>query len=847
MNLTNEQSAIADSILQEYWAIFEGLEPYEQRFNFRYHLPNFDHTGEKRMWTYLRAKQLLASEPEPPSAPEQEPARRTYLRDVLVHLSSRAKSWPDESITEELNAAMTASPSALPRSCYQNLARAASKRPHALREPGPLRDVALRILSTMTQEPVSPDSWAPAMYHGVHGGWNQVWFDEPVWVQRLAAQLNSRTEPERRFLRELLNACASSTENLTPQSLWIKKLNAYCAPIDRNELIAGMIALMASLGLATNKIPQHWTDAERGVLKGLVDDAEPMMIGLVRFAAFLRAPELTRAIGRLAADSYRKVPRIGPQAVKVGTAAIRALSQIPDPLALGQLAVLRVRVKQVWAQKSIGAALAAAARREGIRPQEIAELGVPTYDMTGVGLLTVNLGDWQAQLRVANSDDTELRFGKTVKGATKWQATVPAALKSSHGDALKHLKATAKDISVMLRAQRDRIESLYLDDYSWAFGVWRERYLDHPLVGVVARRLIWRVTDGKAEKLRSFMWHEDRFVDAAGSPVAIDTDSAIIRLWHPVEVSPDEAMDWRRFIEDRRICQPFKQAHREVCLVADAERQSRTYSNRYAAHIIRQHQFHALCAERGWKNRLRLCVDAEFPAAARHINRHNIRAEFWIEGIGTEANDTGSFLYLSTDQVRFYPPKAPENVSQAGHGPYARKWNPDVPPLDPVPLEDVPPLVFSEVMRDIDLFVGVASVGNNPEWKDGGPNGSHRTYWQNINFGELSVTGATRRDLLTRLLQRLAISDRCTLSDRFLIVRGNLRTYRIHLGSGNIVMDPDDQYLFFVPTAQNAPDVVLPFEGDRTLSIILSKAFMLAEDDKIKDPSIISQIGRGSS
>jgi hypothetical protein len=37
----------------------------------------------------------------------------------------------------------------------------------------------------------------------------------------------------------------------------------------------------------------------------------------------------------------------------------------------------------------------------------------------------------------------------------------------------------------------------------------------------------------------------------------------------------------------------------------------------------------------------------------------------------------------------------------------------------------------------------------------------------------------------------------------------------------------------------------LPFDGDRVLSIILSKAFMLAEDEKIKDPSIVSQIRGG--
>lgn len=37
-------------------------------------------------------------------------------------------------------------------------------------------------------------------------------------------------------------------------------------------------------------------------------------------------------------------------------------------------------------------------------------------------------------------------------------------------------------------------------------------------------------------------------------------------------------------------------------------------------------------------------------------------------------------------------------------------------------------------------------------------------------------------------------------------------------------------------------DVFLPFEGDRTLAVILSKAFMLAEDDKIADPTITRQI-----
>ena len=156
---------------------------------------------------------------------------------------------------------------------------------------------------------------------------------------------------------------------------------------------------------------------------------------------------------------------------------------------------------------------------------------------------------------------------------------------------------------------------------------------------------------------------------------------------------------------------------------------------------------------------------------------------------------------------------------------------------------------LSEVMRDVDLFVGVCSVGNDPIWNDGGPQGRHRDYWNTFSFGDLSATAQTRRDLLEHLLPRLAIADQCALSEKFLIVRGKLRTYKIHLGSANILMDPNDQYLCIVPDrtagaakAAGGRSVYLPFEGDLTLSVILSKAFLLADDAKIMDPAILNQI-----
>jgi hypothetical protein len=60
-------------------------------------------------------------------------------------------------------------------------------------------------------------------------------------------------------------------------------------------------------------------------------------------------------------------------------------------------------------------------------------------------------------------------------------------------------------------------------------------------------------------------------------------------------------------------------------------------------------------------------------------------------------------------------------------------------------------------------------------------------------------------------------------------------------------MTPNDQYLCIVPKQameSSGDKVFLPFEGEGRLSVILSKAFPLAEDDRIRDPSLVSQLKR---
>jgi Domain of unknown function (DUF4132) len=568
--------------------------------------------------------------------------------------------------------------------------------------------------------------------------------------------------------------------------------------------------------------------------------------GLAWLCAGREDGELARALTSLALSSYRKVPLMGPRCVRVGNACVWALGHMPGRAGIGQLALLKVRVKFSTAQKGIEKALNTAAERAGMPLEEIEDMSVPTYGLQEVGVRREQVGEFGGELVVTGTSSTELRW---IKPDGKRQKSVPKALREHHLEDLKELKTAATDLRKMLPAQRDRIENLYLEQKRWTYPVWRERYLDHPVVGTLARRLIWRFTS--AERTSASVYHEGRMVGRDGHVLDWLDDSTLVEMWHPVHEEPHEVLAWRDWLAELEISQPFKQAHREVYLLTDAERTTRTYSNRFAAHIIKQHQFNALCAARGWKNKLRLMVDDEYPPASRDMTVWGLRAEFWVEGLGVnygaDTTEAGTYLYLATDQVRFYGIDARENYAHAGGGGYAAGWRGEGTISDPLVLDEIPPLVFSEIMRDVDMFVGVASVGNDPNWSDGGPEGRYRDYWTSYSFGALSETAKTRRQVLQRLIPRLKIAVRCRLEDRFLIIQGDVRTYKIHLGSANILMEPNDQYLCIVPTHNPTTGglgtkLFLPFEGDRTLAIILSKAFLLAQDANITDPTILHQI-----
>ncbi|MEU6037367.1 DUF4132 domain-containing protein [Actinomadura sp. NPDC047616] len=502
----------------------------------------------------------------------------------------------------------------------------------------------------------------------------------------------------------------------------------------------------------------------------------------------------------------------------LANATVNALGVCDHPEVMATLRALGRQVGYPGGRKQVENAVRAAAERQGLSPRQLTERAVPGHGFGRDGSTAWELGGYQGV--VAIEDPRTVRLTFTDDGG-RLLRTVPAALKEPFADEIRQMKDLAKQVRGTLAAERARIEALMAAEATWTYGEWCRYYRDHPITGVVTCGLIWEFerpegTWAAATPAGSTLVTDD------GDVLPEPGEAARVRLWHPLRAPVAQVRAWRTFVTDNQMVQPFKQAFREIYRLTPAEEETGVYSNRFAAHIVRYRQLYALFKQRGWTaNYLGPYDDGCTGQAKGVLAEGEWRARFFHEAVEMEGYEPPDFA--STDQVRF--------DRRAGRG-----WR-------EVPLAEVPPVVFSEAMRDVDLFVGVTSVAADPDWIDRGED-RFVDYWRRAGFGELSASAETRRDALARILPRTKIADRCALDGRFLVVRGDLRTYKIHLGSANILMDPGDQYLCIVPGRARGGTIFLPFEDDR-LALILSKAFLLAADTRITDPSITEQIRRG--
>jgi ankyrin repeat protein len=642
------------------------------------------------------------------------------------------------------------------------------------------------------------------------------------WAAQILAKIQTLPEAQQQFWAELFSLCFA-VDNSRPTKTFLKKTQTVLEALGKDavhEVLLECLPLVLQAQTKTVKFSEEFSESYSPWL--YINDTnalfyfETSSICLIRGLLWLLADfndiRTVRTLREIATGMFKKVPGVGMRNAKIANAALYALSQMSGDKGVNALAILRQQIKYNPALTHINRVFTKVAQQRQTTPEALAEQLVVDYGMQAVGIYTETIGDFNAELKLVKVGKTVLSWQK--QGSDKIQKTVPAAVKRDAADNVKTLKSLAKDLQVASMAQRRILEKLYLEPKTWLLKDWQARYLEHPLCAFLGQRLLWRF-HFKRGKPQVGIWHNGTMQDAQQNALCLDKCSKV-ELWHPIHSSVEEIETWRRHLINLEIVQPFKQAHREIYLLTDAERESGNQSQRFASHILRHHQVKALAEDRGWKKSLGGSWDGgDETDAYLSIPHANLVVEYRLQNMH-ELETSGIYMYVSSGSVQFLKRNTPQQLDQ------------------------IPPLIFSEVMRDIDLFVAVASVGNDPEWE-------HRqemAYWGEYNNEIFLASAETRKQVLAELLPKLKIAKQTRIEGRYLIVEGTLRTYKIHLGSGNIMMEPDDCYLCIVKTRDKVGNLYLPFEGDGQLSLILSKAFLLAADEKITDTTILSQIRR---
>ncbi len=396
------------------------------------------------------------------------------------------------------------------------------------------------------------------------------------------------------------------------------------------------------------------------------------------------------------------------------------------------------------------------------------------------GPKTIKVGEVKVSLAIGDLGEPQL----TITKAGRLLKSIPASIKKDPHVA--ELVERKREVEKQKSRMRQSLELAMCRGDTFT-GAEMQALLDHPVLAPMLEQLVF-LGDGLAgypvKRGKALEAH-----DGTRRPVRANT---VLRIAHPHDLlTTSEWHLWQRecFVHER--IQPFKQVFRELYVVTPAEKAEGAVSQRYAGHQVNPRQAFALLTSRGWVS----------------VPGEGVRRTFHDEGLSARLTClNGAFTPAEVEGLTI------EGVVFTRPG----EWK-------PLNLCDVPPRVFSEVMRDVDLVVSVAHMGGvDPE---------------------ASASTVEMRAALVRETCALLKIDNVRLNGTHVLVDGELGHYSVHLGSAVVHRQPGGALCIVPVHSQHRGRLFLPFaDDDPKTAEVTSKVLLLARDNQIRDPTILEQI-----
>ena len=399
----------------------------------------------------------------------------------------------------------------------------------------------------------------------------------------------------------------------------------------------------------------------------------------------------------------------------------------------------------------------------------------------------IEIGGYWAQIHVDRDGKAELRLSKEEGGKTL--KSVPAALKKDE------VFLAVKEFAAKLKDQYSRCAAMFErameEEEVYSFGELTDLCRNPVTAGILARLVFIgedRTGDKDSARLTGTLDELKKVIPA------VSREEGLL-VAHPITLyrMGQLARFQRMFFEKQKeegTKQPFKQVFREFYPKLEEEKDALD-SRLFAGYQIQPKKTVAVLRGRRWV--------ADYDEGLQKIYfRQGIAATIYALADWFSPADTES---PTLEYVSFYDRKT-----------YKQKK-----------LSEVPDVLYSEVMRDVDLAVSTAHVGGVD------PETSHSTI-------------EMRRVIFAFNMELFGLTN-VTFEGTHAFIKGTLNNYNIQLGSGVIHRENGGMVNILPVHSQQRGKIFLPFiDEDPKTAEILSKILLLAEDQKIKDPYILQQL-----
>ena len=387
------------------------------------------------------------------------------------------------------------------------------------------------------------------------------------------------------------------------------------------------------------------------------------------------------------------------------------------------------------------------------------------------------LDDIDVYIKIDDLGQSEIIYEK----AGKELKSLPTKLKKDKY--IEDIKEVHKNLKEQYRRSRKMLEEAMEDGIEF-YGYEIENLMTNPVIAPILKSLVFKMGNDLG-------YYVDKKLKSVKKKSVAVKDDSLLKIAHCFDLF--ESGEWSAYqkdIFDRELKQPFKQVFREL-YVKTVDEKGRDKSLRYAGHQVQPAKTVALLKTRRW------IIDGQEGLEKVYYKKNIIAKIFALADWFSPADIEAPTL----EEVQFFDRKT----------------------FKPILIDDVPDLIFTEVMRDLDLVVSVAHIG------DVDPEASHSTI--------------EMRKAIVEFNCKLFKLKNVTFTENHALIKGERAEYSIHLGSGLIHQKAGSAINVLPVHSQHRGRVFLPFiDDDPKTAEIMAKVILFAQDEKIKDVFILEQI-----